>query len=238
MKPEKAEAEAALTNFSSSLSQLETTIRPVLEALDDLRSSGNEDDLDAMTRARLHISLCYSANSLFCMYLRTQGIDPETHPVADEITRVQEAFMRMRKVESGQSADFQPPPNRDRRKHITKVKASEGKLSALVFPEEGDLLRALMNRTKLEKSNDGESGGNIGEDEDEEDEPAAGDDELSHLRSTDQELTELKEIVLKKQKKAAKKEKLAKHKELKAQLKSLHKKKRKHTKSSKSGKSV
>lgn len=235
MEPGKAEAEAALVEFSNSLSQLETTIQPVLEALDDLRSSGNEDDLDAMTRARLHISLCYSVNSLFCMYLRTQGIDPETHSVVDEITRVQEAFMRMRKVEAGQSADFQPPPNRDRRKHIVKVKASEGKLSALMFPEEGELLRALMNKRKVEKKDDGEHGGPG--DEDEEDEPAPDDSGLSHLRSTDQELTEFEELVRKKQRKAAKNEERAKHKELKTQMKALHKKKRKRRKSSKSGKS-
>lgn len=230
MEPGRADAEAALAKFSDTLSQLDTTIQPVLEALDDLRSLGNEDELDAMSRARLHISLCYSVNSLFCMYLRTQGIDPETHPVADEITRIQEAFMRMRKVEAGQSADHQPPPNRDRRKHIVKVKASEGKLSALVFPEEADLLRALKSRKRLGKPEENEDDGGIGDEEGDEPDPPPDDDGLSHLRSTDQEMTQLEEMVQKKQKKAALKEARVKSKELKAQMKLVNKKKRKRGK--------
>lgn len=203
MEAEKQKAEAALTKFSSALDELEGGVRPVLAAIDGLRSTANDDELDAMSRARLHITLCYAANTLFCMYLRTQSIDPLVHPVVNEITRVQEAFMRMRKVEAGLSADHQPPPDRDRRRHIQKAKSSAAKLSALVLPEEGELLRALYKRKKRQRvageDPDGEDGGHDDAESDD-------DDELAHVRTTQEDLIELQQLAEQKEEKEKKKD--------------------------------
>ncbi|KAI0558188.1 nuclear nucleic acid-binding protein C1D [Gracilaria domingensis] len=149
-------AQLQYNKFSYALEQLQRTLRPMLSAIDSLRSAGNEEDLDPMSRARMHISLAYAVNSLFCMYLRTQGVDPATHPVAEEIARVQDAFMRMRKVEAGESTEHKPKPDRDRRKHIINAKKSAARLAALVFPEEDDLLLALQGKPgRLENEREG-----------------------------------------------------------------------------------
>lgn len=220
MEAEKQEAESALTKFSSALDELEGGVRPVLAAIDGLRSTANDDELDAMSRARLHISLCYAANTMFCMYLRTQGIDPLVHPVVDEITRVQEAFMRMRKVEAGLSADHQPPPDRDRRRHIQNAKKSAAKLSALVLPEEGDLLRALYKRKKRQRVSDedpdGEDGGDDGA-------SSVDDDDLAHVRTTKEDLEELQQMAKQKDEKEKKKD----------ERKDVHKKKKEKKKEKK-----
>lgn len=173
-----------MTAFGKSLDELEGELRPLLSALDGLRAAGDEEEVDALSRARAHITLAYAANSLFCMYLRTQGVDPATHPVADEITRVQEAFMRMRKVQAGLDAGHQKPPDRDRRKHIQAVKRSEAKLSALVLPEERDLVRALYDIRKRPRTAEGTAaeGGADSSDEN---------DGLAHVRLTDEELTSM-----------------------------------------------
>ncbi|CAN8064815.1 unnamed protein product [Agarophyton chilense] len=156
MERSHEDAQLEYTKFSYALEQLQRTLRPALSAVDSLRSAGNEEDLDPLSRARMHIALAYAVNSLFCMYLRTQGIEPSTHPVAEEIARVQDAFMRMRKVEVGESTDHKPKPDRDRRKHIVNAKKSATRLAALVFPEEEDLLRALQGKPgRLESKREG-----------------------------------------------------------------------------------
>lgn len=225
MEAEKKKAEATLAKFSASLDELEGGVRPVLAAIDRLRSTANDDELDAMSRARLHITLCYATNVLFCMYLRTQGIDPLVHPVVDDVTRVQEAFMRMRKVEAGLSADHQPMPDRDRRRHIQNAKKSAIKLSALVFPEEGDLLRALYKQKKRQRVMVNDSEDENGEADDVV-EPDDDDDDLAHVRTTEEDLAELEDIVKKKKHKESKKKEV-KEVEKKKKDKKRDKKKRK-----------
>lgn len=151
MERSHQQATLSLSKFQYAFEQLQRTLRPVLSAIDTLRSSSNEDELDAMSRAHIHITLAYAINSLFCMYLRTQGIDPTSHPIAEEIARVQDAFMRMRKVEAGLSIQHQPPPNRDRRRHIANAKKAAAKLAAIIYPEEDDLVRALQGRERTIK---------------------------------------------------------------------------------------
>lgn len=151
MEEEKQEAEKALNNFSTSLDNFQKVVQPLLSALDTLRASGGEQDLDALSKARLHITLCYTVNTLFCMYLRTQGVNPMSHPVADEITRVQDAFLRLRKVEAGVSTKPKPKPKRDIKLHVAKAKLAVEKLSSVVFPEEVHLLNALRNSIKRKR---------------------------------------------------------------------------------------
>lgn len=148
MEDAKQRAETSLSKFSHGLDQVEQTLRPVLKSLDELRASGNEEDLDSMSRARMHISLAYAVNTLFCMYLRTQGVDPATHPVSDEIGRVQDAFMQMRKVEAGLSVDHQRQPDRDRRRYYENMRRESQKLAGLIFPEEVDLLNAVRGKKR------------------------------------------------------------------------------------------
>lgn len=161
MEKEKKAAEKALTKFSTSLDTLQTAVQPVLSSLDTLRTSGAEESLDALSKARLHITLCYTVNSLFCMYLRTQGVDPNTHPVSEEISRVQDAFLRLCKVEANVPLEPKRRPKRDTSLHIAKAKIAADKLSAVVFPEEVQLLHALRNtatkRKRFEASDDDES---------------------------------------------------------------------------------
>lgn len=167
MEEEKQEADNALSAFSTSLDDLQKVVQPLLSLLDTLRTSGGEQDLDALSKARLHIALCYTVNTLFSMYLRTQGVDPMSHPVVDDITRVQDAFLRLRKVEAGVSTKPKPKPKRDTKVHIAKTKLAVEKLSAVVFPEEVDLLNAIKNSTKSKRfqSADEQSAGTEGKEE-------------------------------------------------------------------------
>lgn len=231
MEAEKEKCEETLSKFSASLDELEGAVRPVLVAVDKLRAAASDDELDAMSRSQLHITLCYVTNVLFCMYLRTQGIDPLVHPVVDDITRVQEAFMRMRKVEAGLSADHQPKPDRDRRRHIEIAKKNAAKLAALVFPEEGDLLRALYRQKKRQRVTNLDSDE---EDEEESDIPEPeDDDDLAHVRNTKEDLDEHAEMLEKKGKKEAKSKSRKEHTKAKKEERKERKEKKKRKKSEK-----
>lgn len=145
MEQEFEDAELSLKKFAESFAVLKESVEPLLSTLDKLRSSDDNDDSDGLHRARLHIALCYSVNSLFCMYLRTQGVDPMTHPVSDEIVRVQEAFLRLRNVEAGQLSD-QKNRKRSNKVDIVNAQLQAAKLASVVFPEATELLQALQNR--------------------------------------------------------------------------------------------
>lgn len=146
------EADKLLSNFSTKLDEVEELLQPLLANLDTVRTaSENKDDFDALSLARLHITLCYTLNSLFCMYLRTQGVDPVSHPIMEHIDRAQDAFLRLRKVEAGIDSTKNPKPKRNVKEHIARTNLALEKLALVVFPEEYQLLQALRNREKYKQ---------------------------------------------------------------------------------------
>lgn len=152
MEEQQRTAATSVTQFSAELSRLQERLEPLLSALETLRATPVatlDSEVDPLSRARLHITLCYTINSLFCMYLRTQGVDPLTHPVAERITNVQDAFLRLRRVEAG---DHDSPnhgrPKRNYRESVAKAHIAAEQLAAVVFPEEAELIKALRNTRK------------------------------------------------------------------------------------------
>ena len=50
--------------------------------------------------ARMHLMVAYTVNSLFWMYLRTQGADVQNHPVRKELERVKKAMRKVKEAEA------------------------------------------------------------------------------------------------------------------------------------------
>lgn len=156
MEKETRAVDKLLSAFSTELDQVEGLLQPLLATLDTVRTtpSENKDDFDSLSLARLHITLCYTLNSLFCMYLRTQGVDPATHPIMEHIDRAQDAFLRLRKVEAGIDLKEDPKPKRDVKEYIARINLATEKLSLVVFPEEYELLRTLRGKEKHKQFQD------------------------------------------------------------------------------------
>eukprot|EP00188_Purpureofilum_apyrenoidigerum_P002491 Plantae.Rhodophyta-Purpureofilum_apyrenoidigerum.ctg25518.p1 GENE.Plantae.Rhodophyta-Purpureofilum_apyrenoidigerum.ctg25518~~Plantae.Rhodophyta-Purpureofilum_apyrenoidigerum.ctg25518.p1 ORF type:complete len:174 (-),score=41.44 Plantae.Rhodophyta-Purpureofilum_apyrenoidigerum.ctg25518:406-900(-) len=89
----------SLEKFEDVLGDVDAALKPVLEVF---RDKDELEKLSAADSARAHITLAYAANSLFYMYLRTQGMDPSQHPVREELERVKAAFVKLQKA-------FSPP---------------------------------------------------------------------------------------------------------------------------------
>lgn len=142
-----------LEDFSDAVDKIAHATSPLLTTLQTLRSLSTDDlkNFDGLSRARLHVTMAYTVNSLFIMYLRAQGIDPSSHPVSSELARLQDAFLRLRKVEAGRSTKHEPPPKRDVRENLAKMKVAQNHLASLIFPDERQLMHALTASSQREK---------------------------------------------------------------------------------------
>jgi len=87
-----AEAAECLETFETALSSIEKSLQPVLGA----SARHLDSQLKPLERAELHVTLAAAANTLFRMYLKTQGVPLDAHPVNRELERVQ---MYLDKVE-------------------------------------------------------------------------------------------------------------------------------------------
>ena len=85
----------AFENLSAQLDQLDEALNPFLEgrqdAIKDVR-----DRHGPKGAAEVQLALGYTVNALFFAYLKTQGIDPDTHPVKDELARVREHMQKLK----------------------------------------------------------------------------------------------------------------------------------------------
>ena len=45
-------------------------------------------DLDPLEKAKLHVAMAYTINSLYCTFLKTQGVSPQDHPIKVELDRL------------------------------------------------------------------------------------------------------------------------------------------------------
>mmetsp|Transcript_10302 Transcript_10302/g.20758 ORF Transcript_10302/g.20758 Transcript_10302/m.20758 type:complete len:182 (+) Transcript_10302:94-639(+) len=91
------EEDERLNAFENAIRAIEQGLQPVLEEA----SVGSADGGDVDTRLReaeVHVALAYTLNSLFYMFLRTQGVDASQHPVREEIDRVKIAYAKLQRV--------------------------------------------------------------------------------------------------------------------------------------------
>eukprot|EP00002_Diphylleia_rotans_P023747 TRINITY_DN4672_c0_g1_i1.p1 TRINITY_DN4672_c0_g1~~TRINITY_DN4672_c0_g1_i1.p1 ORF type:complete len:164 (+),score=50.56 TRINITY_DN4672_c0_g1_i1:79-570(+) len=90
-----SEVAAQLQQFHASLED----VRSVLKVLDGRSINELCKSLSPADAARLHVLLAYSINSLFYMYLNTQGVQPKDHPVKAELDRVKLYMAKLKELE-------------------------------------------------------------------------------------------------------------------------------------------
>ncbi|KAJ6247198.1 sun-cor steroid hormone receptor co-repressor [Anaeramoeba flamelloides] len=96
----------SLQNFESSLNECEKTLQPILShSLTEISST-----LNPLEQAKLNMSLAYTINSLYFMYLKTQGIDPKNHPVKKEIERVKMYIKKIKDISELKKLSSDPYP--------------------------------------------------------------------------------------------------------------------------------
>lgn len=96
-----SEVAISLSNFENSFNELEKKLEPIFA----IPARQVKTQLLPLERAELHVTLAFAANALFTMYLRTQGLSPERHPVTREVDRVKGYLDKVKKA-----ADCALPP--------------------------------------------------------------------------------------------------------------------------------
>ena len=80
--------EKALQGLLSAMGTTEGALLPFFEAGGQDAIADIREKMGPKEAAEVQLALAYTVNALFFAYLKTQGIDPQTHPVKEELARV------------------------------------------------------------------------------------------------------------------------------------------------------
>ena len=92
----------ALEDFYRSMNTLEETLGPLLRE----SSEQIHEKLDVLDRAKLDLMIVYAMNSMFWMYLITQGISPKEHGIKHELDRVKDYMKKIKDVGDKKTASL------------------------------------------------------------------------------------------------------------------------------------
>ncbi|XP_068088419.1 nuclear nucleic acid-binding protein C1D [Hyperolius riggenbachi] len=89
------------TEIHEYLLAFDKTVGSVDEMLTKMMSIPRSEllqKLEPMEQAKLDLLSAYALNSLFWVYLVTQGVNPKEHPVKDELERIRSYMNRVKEV--------------------------------------------------------------------------------------------------------------------------------------------
>ncbi|GLH15702.1 Uncharacterized protein GBIM_20155 [Gryllus bimaculatus] len=84
--------------FTATMSEFHEHVDKIGNFIQAACSSSVYDELSLEDKVKYDLFMTYSMNSLFWLYLRTQGLDPLKHPVKSEIDRVRTYNTRAKQV--------------------------------------------------------------------------------------------------------------------------------------------
>uniref|UniRef100_A0A673VZV4 Nuclear nucleic acid-binding protein C1D n=1 Tax=Salmo trutta TaxID=8032 RepID=A0A673VZV4_SALTR len=88
------EIEEQLTGFESSVGAVNNMVQTILS----MPRNELVQKLDPLEQAKLDLMSAYSLNSLFWMYLVTQGINPKEHAIKQELERIRTYMNRVKEI--------------------------------------------------------------------------------------------------------------------------------------------
>ncbi|XP_046885200.1 nuclear nucleic acid-binding protein C1D isoform X2 [Hypomesus transpacificus] len=88
------EIEEQLKGFESSVASVNTMVQTVLS----MPRKELMEKLDPLEQAKLDLMSAYTLNSLFWMYLVTQGINPKEHGIKQELERIRTYMNRVKEI--------------------------------------------------------------------------------------------------------------------------------------------
>ncbi|OJD16892.1 hypothetical protein AJ78_02990 [Emergomyces pasteurianus Ep9510] len=91
------------TDLTPFLEQLEDNIDDLEDVLEPLLGqplASTTQKMPVLDKAKLHVLITYTIESLLFSYLRLQGVNAKEHPVFKELTRVRQYFEKIKAVET------------------------------------------------------------------------------------------------------------------------------------------
>ncbi|KAI0049277.1 C1D-domain-containing protein [Auriscalpium vulgare] len=102
MADDTAKIKKKLATLMGSLGELETALEPLFAQSLPETVLG----LETIQQAKLQVAIPYLVYDLVFIYLKTQGIDPKTHPVIAELDRVRQYFDKIKEAEDPAKRQF------------------------------------------------------------------------------------------------------------------------------------
>ncbi|KAL9953776.1 hypothetical protein ACROYT_G041240 [Oculina patagonica] len=88
------EVTESLETFHEALGKVKDVFKPLLEtSVDDLK-----EKMNPLQSAKLDLVVAYAINSMFWMYLTTQGVNPRQHPVKTELDRIKKYMGKVKEA--------------------------------------------------------------------------------------------------------------------------------------------
>ncbi|XP_016304997.1 nuclear nucleic acid-binding protein C1D-like [Sinocyclocheilus anshuiensis] len=94
MEDYPTEIEENLNDFETSLS----SVQNMVQTLVSVSRSDNLLQLDPLDRAKLDLMSAYALNSMFWMYLVTQGVNPKDHAIKQELDRIRTYMNKVKEI--------------------------------------------------------------------------------------------------------------------------------------------
>ncbi|XP_075906904.1 nuclear nucleic acid-binding protein C1D-like isoform X2 [Nelusetta ayraudi] len=94
------EIDEQLTGFDSSVSD----VKAMLDKLISMPRNDQLQKLEPLDQAKLDLMSAYTLNSLFWMYLVTQGINPREHGIKQELERIRTYMNKVKEITDKKSA--------------------------------------------------------------------------------------------------------------------------------------
>jgi len=86
--------------FNETVENVEETMKPLLNTARTVLTR----EMDSMEMIKLDLATAFTVNSLFWSYLVLQGVDPKTHPIKQELDRVQSYMAKIKEIEDKKKA--------------------------------------------------------------------------------------------------------------------------------------
>ncbi|XP_065107074.1 nuclear nucleic acid-binding protein C1D isoform X1 [Paramisgurnus dabryanus] len=88
------EIEDNLNDFESSVG----SVQKMVQSLVSVSRSSHLDKLDPLDQAKLDLMSAYALNSMFWMYLVTQGVNPKDHGIKQELERIRTYMNKVKEI--------------------------------------------------------------------------------------------------------------------------------------------
>lgn len=95
-----SEIQTSLERFKRSLEDVEKVLKPILDG----SITEVQEKMTSLEKAKTELVSLYAINSLFWMYLCTQGVDLKEHPIKHELSRIQQYMRKMKQITDRQKA--------------------------------------------------------------------------------------------------------------------------------------
>ncbi|ROI15175.1 Nuclear nucleic acid-binding protein C1D [Anabarilius grahami] len=91
-------AEDYPTEIEENLNDFDSSVGSVQNMVQTLVSVSRSDKLDPLDQAKLDLMSAYALNSMFWMYLVTQGVNPKDHAIKQELERIRTYMNKIKEI--------------------------------------------------------------------------------------------------------------------------------------------